>query len=322
MPSGSIFIFCSHVIRVSAFQKILINIYTLCTLGVVVGYFHVTCTGRTASPGLEVWCGTDHSGWVLLVCRSLFLACMESEHLPLKQSHLYLPSPSKKRWHALVPGTAYRWVKKRRMAQSSNLHWCSSHDKFVSGGLGTRVPSDSINGQPVPFPAPLTGSCFKSLSDRSHSSCRDVSQQGLQASPVRELVTVDPMACSIAGRPCKRPSGIITCRQIWQLMPRLKHGRVESIDQLVWYHTQFNTPAEWRHQFCSSETRLDRYAVHPKWLTFRFCKPKKQSCSVEYLSFLIRIILDLIRWYPVRHTFDHRIEGISPPVFSISTVDL
>ena len=105
-------------------------------------------------------------------------------------------------------------------------------------------------------------------------------------------------------------------------MPRLKHGRVESIDQLVWYHTQFNTPAEWRHQFCSSETRLDRYAVHPKWLTFRFCKPKKQSCSVEYLSFLIRIILDLIRWYPVRHTFDHCIEGISPPVFSISTVDL
>ena len=89
---------------------------------------------------------------------------------------------------------------------------CSSHDKFVSGGLGTRVPSDSINGQPVPFPAPLTGSCFKSLSDRSHSSCRDVSQQGLQASPVRELVTVDPMACSIAGRPCKHPSGIITCR--------------------------------------------------------------------------------------------------------------
>ena len=44
---------------------------------------------------------------------------------------------------------------KRRVAQSSNLHWCISHYKFVSGGLGTWVPSISINSQPVPFPAPL-----------------------------------------------------------------------------------------------------------------------------------------------------------------------
>ena len=72
---------------------------------------------------------------------------------------------------------------------------------------------------------------------------------------------------------------------------------------------------EWRRQFFSGETRFDRYAVHPERLTFRFSEPKKQSCPVEYLSFLVRIVLDLIRWYPIRHAFNHRIEGISPPVF-------
>ena len=87
------------------------------------------------------------------------------------------------------------------------------------------------------------------------------------------------------------------------------------IDQLAQYHAQFNTPTEWRYQFCSGETRFDRYAVNPEWLTFRFGEPKKQSCPVEHLSFLVRVVLDLIRWYPVRHVFNHRIEGISPPVF-------
>ena len=224
------------------------------------------------------------------------------------------PSPGEKRWHALVPGAAYRWVKKRRVAQSNDLHWCSSHYKFVSSDLGTQVPSVSVNSQPVLFPAPFAGSCFKSSSDRSHSSCRDISKQGLQGSPVRELVTGDPMACSIAGQPHNHPSGIIAHRQIWQLLPRLKHGHVESIDQLAQYHTQIDTPTEWRHQFCSGETRFNRYAVYPKWVAFRFGKPKKQSCSVEYLSFLI-LILNLIRWYPIRHAFNHRMEGISPPVF-------
>ena len=177
------------------------------------------------------------------------------------------------------------------------------------------MPSIPVNSQPVPFPAPLAGSCFKSSSNRSCSSCRDVSQQGPQASPVRELVTGDPMACSIAGRHRKCPSGVVARRQIWQLSPRLEHGGVESIDQLAQYHAQFDTPTEWHHQFCSGETRFDRYAVYPKWLAFRFGKPKKQSCSVEYLSFLIRVILNLIRWYPVRHAFNHCIEGVSPPVF-------
>ena len=162
---------------------------------------------------------------------------------------------------------------------------------------------------------PPAGSCFKSSLNRSHSSCRDVSQQGPQASPVRELVTGNPMACSIAGHPCKCPSGIIAHRQIWQLSPRLEHGHVESIDQLAWYHTQLDTPTEWCHQFCSSETILDRYAVHPKQLAFGFGKPKKQSCLVEYLSFLIHVALDLIHWYPICHAFNHRIEGVSPPVF-------
>ena len=153
------------------------------------------------------------------------------------------------------------------------------------------------------------------LSGRSCSSCRDVSQQGPQAPLARELVTWNPMACSIAGHPRKCPSGIIACRQFWRLLPTLEHGRVESINQLVWYHAKFNTPMEWCHQFRSGETRFDRYAVNPKRLTLRFSKPKNQSCLVEYLSFLVRIVLDLIHWYPIRHAFHHRIEGVSPPVF-------
>ena len=177
------------------------------------------------------------------------------------------------------------------------------------------VPSISVNGQPIPFPSPLTGSCFKLLSDRSCSSCTDISKQGPQGSLARELVTGDPMACSIAGQPRNHPSGIIAHRQIWQLSPRLEHGCVESIDQLAQYHTQIDTPTEWHCQFCSGETRLDRYAVYPKRLTLWFGKPKKQSCSVEYLSFLIHIVLNLIHWYPIRHVFNHCMEGISPPVF-------
>ena len=157
------------------------------------------------------------------------------------------------------------------------------------------MPSISVNGQPVPFPAPLKESCFKMSLGQLRSSCRDVSQQGLQSPPMRELVTEDPMACSILGRPRKCPSGFTVCHQTWQLSPGLEHGRVESIDQLAQYHTQFNTPTEWCRQFCSGETRFNRYAVHPQWLAFRFSEPKKQSCPVEYLSFLVRVVLDLIR---------------------------
>ena len=208
-----------------------------------------------------------------------------------------------------------RWAKKRRVAHSGNLHKYSSRCKFVSGDLGTWVPRVSVNGQPVPFSAPLVGSCRKVSLGRPRSPCRDVSQQGLQTSPVRELVTGDPMVCSILGHPHKCPSGIIAHRQFWQLLPGLKHGHVESINQLVQYHAQTNTLMEWRHQFCSSETRFNRYAVNPKQLALRFGKPKKQSCPVEYLSFLICIIFNLIHWYPIRHAFNHCIEGVSPPVF-------
>ena len=152
-------------------------------------------------------------------------------------------------------------------------------------------------------------------SGRSCSSCRDVSQQGPQVPPVRELVTWNPMACSIPGHPHKCPSGSSARRQLWRLLPRLEHGCVESIDQLVQYHTQFNTLMEWHHQFCSGETRFDRYAVNPKRLALRFGKPKKQSCPVEYLSFLVHVILNLIHWYPICHALYHHIEGVSPPVF-------
>ena len=107
------------------------------------------------------------------------------------------------------------------------------------------------------FNTPLEESCFKTSSGRLRSSCGDVSQQGPQSLPMRELVTGDPMACSVSGRPRKCPPGFIARRQSWQLSPGLKHGRVESIDQLARYHAQFNTPTEWRRQFCSSETRFD-----------------------------------------------------------------
>ena len=103
---------------------------------------------------------------------------------------------------------------------------------------------------------------------------------------------------SILGCPHKHPSGFIAHCQSWQPSPGLKHGHVESIDQLAWYHAQFNTPMEWRRQFCSGETRFDRYAVYPEWLAFQFSEPKKQSCLVEHLSFLVHVVLDLICWSP------------------------
>ena len=156
---------------------------------------------------------------------------------------------------------------------------------------------------------------FQASSGQLCSSCGDISQQGLKGPLMRELVTGDPMAHSVSGHPHKRTLGIIARHQSWQLSPGLKHGCVESIDQLVWYHAQFNTPTEWHRQFCSGETRFDRYAVNPEWLTFRFGEPKKQSCPVEHLSFLVRVVLDLIRWYPIHHAFHHRIEGISSLVF-------
>ena len=214
-----------------------------------------------------------------------------------------------------MPGVACRWAKKEGWLNSVTCIGVVSCHKLVSGDLGIRMLSVSIDSQPIPFPAPLAGSCFKSTSGKSHSSCRDVSQQGPQGPPARELVTGDPMACSIMRRPCTRLLGTIIRRQIWQLSPRLEHGRVESINQLAWYHAQIDTSTKWCRQFCSGETRFNQYAVHPKRLAFRFGKPKKQSSPVEYLSFLIRVILDLICWYPIRHTFDHRMQGISPPVF-------
>ena len=118
---------------------------------------------------------------------------------------------------------------------------------YISVVLGTWVPRVSVNDQLIPFPAPLVESCSKVSLGRSRSSCRDISEQGSQTSLVRELVTGDPMACSILGHPRKHPSGTIAHRQCWQLLPGLEHGCVESINQLVWYHTQINTPTEWCH---------------------------------------------------------------------------
>ena len=117
-------------------------------------------------------CVTLHSWRVWSLGTSHHNNCISISPPPVRKDGM----PSCQVW--LIGG------RKRRVAQSSNLHWCSSRYKFVSSGLGTRVPSISINGQPIPFPAPLAGSCFKSSSNRSRSSCRDVSQQGPQASLV------------------------------------------------------------------------------------------------------------------------------------------
>ena len=140
-------------------------------------------------------------------------------------------------------------------------------------------PVSPLTASPSCF-LPLEESCFKTSSGRLCSSCGDVSQQGPQSPLTRELVTGDPMACSVLGHPRKHPLGFIAHSQTWQLWPRLEHGRVESIDQLAQYHAQFNTPTEWHRQFCSGETRFDRYVVHPEQLAFQFGKPKKQSCPV------------------------------------------
>ena len=203
MPSGSIFIFCSHVIRVSAVQKILINVYTLCTLGVVVGYFHLT-----------FWDFLGRQRVRILKCyMALIILGGYCSRVALHSWHVQSPGTSHCNNHISIspplarkdgtPSCQVRLIggqKKRRVAQSGNLHWCSSHYKFVSSDLGTQVPSISVNGQPIPFPAPLAGSCFKSSLYRSRSSCRDISKQGPQSSLARELVTGDPMACSIVGR--------------------------------------------------------------------------------------------------------------------------
>ena len=214
-----------------------------------------------------------------------------------------------------MPGMAYRWAKKEGWLNPVTCIGVVLVTSLLAVTWVLRCPVSPLTASPSRFLPPLAGSCFKSSSDRLRSSCRDVSKQGSQGSLVRELVTGDPMACSIAGQPRNHPSGIIAHCQIWQLLSRLEHGCVESIDQLVQYHAQIDTPTEWHHQFCSSETRLNRYAVYPKQLTLWFGKPKKQSCSVEYLSFLICVVLDLIHWYPVCHVLNHRMEGVSPPVF-------
>ena len=158
---------------------------------------------------------------------------------------------------------AIRWFKcklkppkKRKVAHSSNLHQCSSHCRLLAAAWVPRCPAPLLTANPSNF-LPPAGLCFKVPSERSCSSCRIISQQGLQASPVGERVTGNPMPCSIMGCPHKHPLGGIARRQIWQLLPRLEHGCVESINQLAWYHAQFNTLTEWHRQFCSGETRFN-----------------------------------------------------------------
>ena len=127
---------------------------------------------------------------------------------------------------------------------------------LLAGAWILECPASPLTASPSRFLPPCR-IMFQASSGQLRPSCRDVSQQGPQGPPTRELVTGDPMARSVSRRPRKRPSGIIAHRQSWQLLPGLKHGRVESIDQLARYHAQFNTPTEWHRQFCSGETRFD-----------------------------------------------------------------
>ena len=231
-PSYFIFVSCSR--HFSILKLVKINVYTLCTVGILIGYFNTTlkCNVALIVPGGYCSCVT--------LCSWHVQSLGTSRH----NNHIS-NSPPRQRKDGMPLCQAWLEVgKKRRVAHSGNLHKCSSCCKFVSGNLGTWVPRVSVNGQPVLFPAPFVGSCSKVSLGRSHSSCRDVSQQGPQTSPVRELVTGDPMACSVSGHPRKHPSGTIAHRQCWQLLPGLEHGCVESINQLARYHTQTNTPTE------------------------------------------------------------------------------
>ena len=132
------------------------------------------------------------------------------------------PLPGEERWHALIPGMAYRWVKKKE--GWLNPVSCIGVVLITSLLVVTWVlkcPASPLMASLSRFLPHLAGSCFKMLLDRSCSSCRDISKQGPQGSLVRELVTGDPMACSIVGQPCNCPLGVIAHRQIWQLLPRL-----------------------------------------------------------------------------------------------------
>ena len=152
----------------------------------------------------------------------------------------------------------YRWAKKKGEEWLISVTFIGV--VLVAGLLaGTWIlecPASPLMASPSHFLPPCR-IMFQASSGRLRSSCGDVSQQGLQGPLMRELVTGDPMARSVPGHPRKRPSGFIARRQSWQLSPGLKHGRVESIDQLARYHAQFNTPTEWHCQFCSGKTRFD-----------------------------------------------------------------
>ena len=103
---------------------------------------------------------------------------------------------------------------------------------LLAGTWILECPVSPLTASPSRFLPPCR-IMFQASLGRLRSSCGDISQQGPQGPLARELVTGDPMAHSFSGRPHKRPSGFIAHRQSWQLSPGLKHGHVESIDQLA-----------------------------------------------------------------------------------------
>ena len=63
------------------------------------------------------------------------------------------PLPGREKMERPCARRGLRWAK-RKGGSFGNLHKRISRRKFVSGDLGTWVPRVSVNGQPIPFPAP------------------------------------------------------------------------------------------------------------------------------------------------------------------------
>ena len=75
---------------------------------------------------------------------------------------------------------------------------------LLAGTWILECPASLLTASPSCFLPPCR-IMFQASSGRLCSSCGDVSQQGPQGPPMRELVTGDPMARSVSGRPVSTP---------------------------------------------------------------------------------------------------------------------
>ena len=155
--------------------------------------------------------------------RSSFQAFSGSEYLPSQQSHLYLPSPARK------DGTLSCQVRLIG-GQKKGEGWLISVTfigvVLVAGLLAGTWILECLASPLTANPSRFLPPSKNHVSRRHWVNCahlaKTFSQQGPQSPPTRELVTGDPMACSILGHPRKHPSGFIAHHQTWQLLPGLK----------------------------------------------------------------------------------------------------